>query len=71
MNTLIPHVLRASPFHVYHTIETHITSVYKINMKIIFQKIIINLHDFCAKFLLTSITCRIDTILFYDDMTCL
>jgi hypothetical protein len=24
------HVLRASPFHVYHTIETHITSVCKI-----------------------------------------
>jgi hypothetical protein len=24
INTLIPHVLRASPFNVYHTIQTHI-----------------------------------------------
>jgi hypothetical protein len=24
--TLIPHVLRASPFHIYHTIKTHITT---------------------------------------------
>jgi hypothetical protein len=36
--SLIFHVLRASPFHVYHTIETHITSVCKINMKITFQQ---------------------------------
>jgi hypothetical protein len=55
----------ANPFHVYHTIKTHITSVCKINMK----KIKINLHGLCAKFLLTSKTCCIDTILFYDDMT--
>jgi hypothetical protein len=34
INTFIPHVLRASPFHVQHTIETHITNVCKINIKI-------------------------------------
>jgi hypothetical protein len=34
---LIPHVLHASPFHVYHTIETHITSVCKIKIKITLQ----------------------------------
>jgi hypothetical protein len=39
INTLISHLLRASPFHEYHTIEIHITSVCKINMKITFQKI--------------------------------
>jgi hypothetical protein len=39
MYTLIPHVLRASPFHIYHTIETHITSICEVNMKIIFQKL--------------------------------
>jgi hypothetical protein len=26
INTLISHILRTSPFHVYHTIETHITT---------------------------------------------
>jgi hypothetical protein len=37
-------------------------------MKITFQKIKINLHDLSAIFLLTSITCCIDTILIYKDM---
>jgi hypothetical protein len=37
-------------------------------MKITFQEIKINLYDFCATFILTSIMYFIDTILFYDDM---
>jgi hypothetical protein len=37
-------------------------------MKIINQKIKINLHDLCAIFLMTLMTCCIDTILFFDDM---
>jgi hypothetical protein len=31
--------IQCSPFHVYHTIETHITNICEINMKITFQKI--------------------------------
>jgi hypothetical protein len=68
INTLVPHVLRAIPFHVYQTIETHITSVCKINMKISFQTIKWNLHSFCVIFLLTSITCCIDIILFCTNV---
>jgi hypothetical protein len=47
---------------------THITRVCETNMEITFKNIRINLHDLCAIFLLTSRTCCIDTILFYDDM---
>jgi hypothetical protein len=61
-------ILRASPFHVYHTIETHNTSVCKMNMKIIFQTIKWNLHSLCVIFLLTSITCCIDIILFCTNV---
>ena len=68
INTFIPHVLHASPFHVYHTIETHIISVCKINIKIIFQTIKWNLYSLCIKFLLTSITCCIDIILLCIDV---
>jgi hypothetical protein len=60
--------LRASPFLVYHTIETHITSICKIDMKITFQTIKWNLHSLCVIFLLTSITCYIDIILFCTDV---
>ena len=51
----------------------HILFIFgKINyMKITFQKIKINLRDLSTIFLLTSIMCCIDTILFYDDMMCL
>jgi hypothetical protein len=68
INTLIPLVLRASPFHVYHTIETHITCVCKINIKITFQKQKWNVRSLGVIFLLTSITCCIDTILFCIDV---
>jgi hypothetical protein len=62
------YVLHASPFHVYHTIETHFSSICKINMKITFQKRKWNLHDLCAILFLTSITCCINTLLFYNDI---
>jgi hypothetical protein len=68
ISTLIPHVLCASPFHDYHTIETHITSICKINIEISFQTIKWNLHSLCVIFLLTSITCCIDIILFCIDV---
>jgi hypothetical protein len=48
-------------------ILAHIARVCEINMKITFQKMKINLHDLCAIFLLTSILCCMDTILFYND----
>jgi hypothetical protein len=36
IDTILPHILRASPFHVYHTIDPHITSTYEMNMNITF-----------------------------------
>ena len=65
---IIPHVLRTSPFHVYHTIETHISSICKINMKITFQTIKWNQHSLCVILLLKSIMCCIDTILFCTNV---
>jgi hypothetical protein len=67
-DTLIPHVLCASPFHVYQRIKTHIISVCKINMKITFQKKLKNVYSLCIILFLTSITCCIDTILFCIDV---
>jgi hypothetical protein len=68
MNTLALHVLRATPFYIYHIFKILDIEIYKINMKIIFQEIKQNLHNSCVIFLLTSIACCIYTNLFYNDM---